>query len=125
MNHPFTKVPNVLFDQHLAYLSGSELKILLFIIRQTYGWFDKKTGGRKSRSRITHGLIMKKTGLSRRAISESIKSLADKKLIEITDYKENLLSDALERKGQFSLFYAPVFDTEASTRHIGQILNSI
>ena len=41
-----TQVPNELFDIHLPDLTFSELKILLFIIRQTYGW-RLKNGNRK------------------------------------------------------------------------------
>ena len=41
-----THVPNELFDTYLPKLSFSELKILLYIIRQTYGW-KLKNGKRK------------------------------------------------------------------------------
>jgi len=40
----FTNVPNIIFDTHLKDLGYAELKILLVIIRQTYGWKDKHTG---------------------------------------------------------------------------------
>ena len=79
-----TQVPNVIFDQYMSQLSPSELMVIFVIVRQTYGWIDKKNGGRKLRDRITHGQFITKTSLSRRVISKAIKSLAEKQLIIIT-----------------------------------------
>ena len=79
-----TQVPNVIFDTHLSFLTESELKLLLIIIRQTFGWFDKTTGRRKTRDRISHGQFIKKTGLSRRVISKALKSLIEKGLVTVT-----------------------------------------
>ena len=49
-----TPVPNILFDALLPTLTESELKVLLVIIRQTYGWFDFKTKKRKQRDWISY-----------------------------------------------------------------------
>jgi hypothetical protein len=32
----YTMVPDQLFDEHLAFLSGAELKVLLYIIRRRH-----------------------------------------------------------------------------------------
>jgi len=48
-----TGVPNQVFDIHLQHLGYAELKILLVIIRQTYGWRDKKTKSHKERDWIS------------------------------------------------------------------------
>ena len=102
----FTRIPNILFDKLLRELNNSELKILLVIIRQTYGWIDIKTKRRKERDRIAHSQFFLKTGLSRRIISESIKSLSQKNLIEITDSSGNSLINASDRKGQYQIYYS-------------------
>jgi hypothetical protein len=34
----YTQVPDELFDELMAYLSGAELKVLLYIIRRTFGF---------------------------------------------------------------------------------------
>jgi phage replication O-like protein O len=107
----FTQTPNVLFDQLLKELSNSELKILLVIIRQTNGWINKKTGGRKEKDRITHSQFILKTGLSRRIISGSIKSLSQRRIIEITDSSGNSLNNASERKGQYRIYYSSLLES--------------
>jgi hypothetical protein len=37
----YTQVPDELFDEQLPHLSGAELKVLLYIMRRTFGF--KKT----------------------------------------------------------------------------------
>ncbi|MBL7822579.1 MAG: replication protein, partial [Saprospiraceae bacterium] len=70
-----THVPNEVFDKWLAILTESEIKILLVIIRQTYGWIDRYTGRRKLRDRITRTQFMMKAGLSARIVSKTLNSL--------------------------------------------------
>lgn len=108
-----TQIPNVVFDVHLTKLSFSELKILLYIIRQTYGWITKN-GQRKKRDRITYGQFEAKTGLSRRIISGTIQSLIIKQLIRVTDYQGNILHVPQQRKGKVGIYYAPCFQTYAN-----------
>ena len=107
-----TQIPNVVFDIHLPQLSFSELKILLYILRQTKGW-KLKNGKRKTRDRITYGLFESKTGLSRRIISQTIQSLILKQLIRVTDFEGNILHTAQERKGKVCIYYAPYMQTYA------------
>lgn len=101
-----TQVPNIVFDEHLPALTESELKILLIIIRQTNGWIDKFTGKRKTRDRISHSQFINKTGLSRRIISNAIKSLCTKGLININCHIGNILDNSEDRKGKTSLIYS-------------------
>lgn len=107
-----TQVPNLLFDQYLPQLSFSELKISLYIIRQTYGW-KLKNGKRKQRDRITYGQLSKKTGLSKRIISETIQSLILKQLITVTDFKGNIIHLPQQRKGKVGIYYASNLQTNA------------
>ena len=101
-----TQFPNALVDTHLPNLTESEVKMILVILRQTNGWVDKTTGGRKSRDWISHGQFMKKTGLCRRVISKSLQSLVEKDLIQITCRYGNLLHRPEDRKGVTRMYYS-------------------
>jgi hypothetical protein len=101
-----TSVPNIIFDKYLPGLNLAEIKVLLIIIRQTQGWFDRRTGKRKARDSISQSQFVRKTALSRRIVSSAIKSLLKKKLIEVTDYKGNSLHNSEDRKGRSFLFYS-------------------
>lgn len=107
-----TQVPNELFDRHLPHLTHSELKLLLFIIRKTYGW-QLKSGKRKQRDRITHSQFIKGTGTSRRSLPSTIQSLVLKQLIQVTDSQGGLLHTPESRKGKVGIFYAPLFLSSA------------
>jgi phage replication O-like protein O len=101
-----TQIPNKLFDVYLKSLSKSELKILLTIMRQTYGWIHPKTKQRKKRDRISHSQFIQKTGLSRRSVIETLQTLIKKGLIQITDFNYNVLDCPTKRKGKKQLFYS-------------------
>ncbi|MBK8954979.1 MAG: replication protein [Saprospiraceae bacterium] len=101
-----TQVPNILFDEYLPKLTESELKILLIIIRQTSGWIDRYTGKRKTRDRISQSQFSLKTGLSVRTISETLKTLSQRGLINITGQNHESLNYSLDRRGKTKLFYS-------------------
>ena len=46
----YTPIPDELFDEQLPYLSGAEVKVLLYIMRKTFGW--KKDSDNISISRL-------------------------------------------------------------------------
>jgi len=79
-------VPDQLFDEHLAFLSGAELKVLLYIIRRTFGFkkdadsisISQMLGGieKKDGSRLDWGV-----GLSKPTLLQALRSLAEKNLI--------------------------------------------
>src|SRR5215212_7253360 len=82
----YTMVPDELFDEQLPYLSGGELKALLYIMRRTFGF--KKERDNISFSQICHGITTRDgkvldqgTGLSRSTAQIAIKGLLDKNLI--------------------------------------------
>src|SRR5215211_2133252 len=79
----FTQVPDVLFDELMAHLSEAELKVLLYIIRRTFGF--KKDSDNISLSQICHGITTREgevldigTGLSQQSAIT-----ASKRLVEI------------------------------------------
>ena len=82
----YTPVPDELFDEQLPDLSGAELKLLLYIIRRTFGF--KKESDNISLSQLLYGITTREgtvldrgTGLSKKTLLETIKSLAEKNLI--------------------------------------------
>jgi hypothetical protein len=76
----FTQIPNYFLDELMSELSDSELKVLLYIMRRTYG-FQKK-GDKISISQLQKGItnsdgvqIDRGTGLSNRSIINAVRSL--------------------------------------------------
>lgn len=128
--HETTQVPNIVFDRLLPSMTLAEIKLVLVIIRQTYGWVDQRTGKRKTRDRISHGQLVKKTGLTRKTISSTIKRLVTQGVIRITDRAGASLSQASSRKGQQALFYSFVpgplpLGYTSRGRHISETLAAL
>src|SRR4051812_8825444 len=83
-----TPVPDELFDELLADLSGAELKVLLYICRRTFGF--KKESDTISLSQIASGIVTrdgrvldKGTGLSKRHVQRALKSLEEKQTVTV------------------------------------------
>lgn len=65
----YTRIANELLDAIIEYsFSCGELKIILFIIRKTYGW-------QKNKSPISNGLIAKRLKMDVRYIKRRINKL--------------------------------------------------
>jgi len=82
----YTMVPDELFDRLLPYLSPSELKVLLYLVRRTFGF--KKDSDTISLSQICNGIktrtgkvIDNGTGLSRPAVIKGLKALENNNII--------------------------------------------
>ncbi|MBI3784815.1 MAG: replication protein [Deltaproteobacteria bacterium] len=82
----YTQVPDELFDELLATLSGAELKVLLYIIRRTFGF--KKISDNISLSQITDGIVTNDgkrldsgTGLVKSTAALALKGLVDRCII--------------------------------------------
>lgn len=78
----YTQTPNEFFDELLPTLKEGELRVLLVIMRQTFGW-------KKKWDQISFGQLERLTGMSRSAVIDSSKSLEDKKIIYIHQQGEN------------------------------------
>ncbi|MBN1429062.1 MAG: replication protein, partial [Anaerolineae bacterium] len=83
-----TPTPDELFDIWLPQLSGSELKVLLYIVRRTMGF--KKDADTISISQICSGIrtrdgrvLDQGTGLSRNTVIQAIKGLTEKGLVRV------------------------------------------
>lgn len=92
----YTQTPNEFFDDIAKTLKEGELRVLLVIMRQTFGW------GNKAWDRISITQLMDKTGMQRWAVVKSTKSLVEKGLI--TKHKEG-------RKGEEQSWYSLVVES--------------
>src|SRR6266536_119948 len=82
----YTQVPDELFDELMSHLSGAELKILLYVIRRTFGF--KKDSDTISLSQICNGIKTREgetldmgTGLSLSTVQLALKGLIDKNCV--------------------------------------------
>lgn len=82
----YTPVPDELFDEQLPELSGAELKVLLYVIRRTFGF--KRESDNISISQMLNGLhtydgrqLDRGVGLTKKTLLLAIKSLEEKNVI--------------------------------------------
>src|SRR5436190_8355550 len=81
-----TPVPDELFDELLADLSGAEVKVILYICRRTFGF--KKESDNISLNQMLHGITKKDgtqldrgLGLSKPTLLRALKDLTQKNII--------------------------------------------
>ncbi len=99
-----TCTPNKLFDTHL-HLKEVELKVLLVVIRQTYGYYDKKRGRHKEWDWISHTFFCKKTSKSSKAIGLAIQKLINKRLILVKNERGMLVLTPEQRRLSKKLYF--------------------
>lgn len=82
----YTPVPDQLFDELLADLSGAELKVLLYIMRRTFGF--KKDRDRIALSQLVGGITTRDgrvldrgTGLHKATVITALRGLREKEII--------------------------------------------
>lgn len=82
----FTPIPDQLFDEQLVDLSGAELKVLLYIMRRTFGF--KRDADAISLSQMLGGIVTKDgrvldrgTGLSKPTLLQALRSLVERNII--------------------------------------------
>ena len=88
-NPTTTPTPDLLFDHIMQELNQAELKVLLYIIRRTFGF--KKKFDDISLNQLVDGIRTKEgkvldrgTGLSKSAVARALRALKEKHLIEAT-----------------------------------------
>ncbi len=109
-----TNVPNTVFDTYLKDLGYAELKVLLVVIRQTYGWKDTRTNSYKRWDWISQQFFVKKTGLSQRAVSSAIAKLIPKRLILVKNGHNKVLYKASERQREAKLYFSCTLEPPSS-----------
>lgn len=84
----FTQVPDQLFDELLPELNGSELKVLLYIVRRTFGF--KRDADAISLSQMLDGIVTRDgrrldrgAGLTKKPLLKALKSLEARGMIVV------------------------------------------
>lgn len=76
-----TPVPNCLLDGWLPELTDTELRVLLVVVRATWGWQEEQ--GRRQRQWLSHRLLQMRTGRSSAAVSKAIEGLVQRGLLAV------------------------------------------
>ena len=116
-----TCTPNQLFDKHL-YLKEVELKILLVVIRQTYGYYDKKKGRSKEWDWLSISFFVKKTSKSRKSISLAIQQLINKKLILVKNERGVLVHTPELRRLSKKLYFKATLEQFFCRANVGNYM---
>ena len=102
-----TPIPDEVFDELLADLSGAEVKVLLYICRRTFGF--KKDSDTISLTQIAEGITTKDgrvldrgTGLSKRHVQRALKRLEEKQIVEV---KRQIGEDGVNEINVYSLHF--------------------
>jgi len=82
----YTQVPDELFDELLSELTGAELKVLMYVVRRTFGF--KRDSDHISLSQMVNGIVKKDgvvldkgTGLAKDSVARATKSLVEKGIL--------------------------------------------
>jgi DNA-binding transcriptional ArsR family regulator len=107
----YTQVPDELFDLLMPQLADNELRVLLYIVRRTFGF--KRNADTISLSQMIHGITTKDgqvldsgTGLSKSTVARGLKSLREKGIIVAT-------RNASKERGDQPTTYRLRFKTDA------------
>jgi phage replication O-like protein O len=102
-----TPIPDEIFDELLADLSGAELKVLLYICRRTFGF--KKESDAISLTQIAEGIttrdgrvIDRGTGLSKRHVQRALKRLEEQQIVEV---RRDMSRDGVNDINTYSLHF--------------------
>jgi DNA-binding transcriptional ArsR family regulator len=109
----YTQVPDELFDLLMPQLADNELRVLLYIVRRTFGF--KRDADTISLSQMVHGITTRDgsvldagTGLSKSTVARGLKSLREKGIIVAT-------RNASKERGDQPTTYRLRFKTDVST----------
>jgi hypothetical protein len=90
----FTQVPNVFFDEHLPTLNGTEAKVLMYVIRKTFGW--GKESDTISREQFLSGIIKHDgtrldsgAGVSQASLIRALETLKERGLLICESQKDS------------------------------------
>lgn len=71
----YTQIPNLILD-NMGQLSDAELRVLLFLCRQTFGWHRENT------KKASTAFIAKSTGMSDQGVINGVKRMIEKGIVE-------------------------------------------
>lgn len=97
----FTPGPNIFYDELFKTLKEGELRIVLVLVRQTYGWH-------KAADRISLSQLAEKSGMERSSVCKSLNSLIAKGIV---------IKHKFGEQGRERCYYALVMESiEEETR---------
>jgi hypothetical protein len=106
-----TPVPNRIIDEVMPYLSDTELRVLMVVVRSTLGW--QEGTGRKESDWLSHRQLQARTGRSSAVVSRAVDGLVKRGLIRVTNEVGRELRDSHERsRSRGRLFYRLTSDSE-------------
>jgi len=115
-----TLVPNLVIDGLMPRLRDTEFRLLLVVLRQTWGWH-------KERDWLTHGQLKRRTGRSSAALSKAISVLVRANLILVRNRSGRILETAAERRReQASLYFSlhPILIVDVFRRQVREAQSS-
>jgi len=71
----YTQTPNLFLDEHLPEMGCAETKVVLAVIRQTFGWH-------KDKDRLSISQLMEMTGLSNRGVIDGTRAAMERGVID-------------------------------------------
>lgn len=85
LENGYTQIANPVMDRICSFkLDGTEIRVLLFIIRKTWGW-------KKKEDKISYSQIAKGVGISRRRAIRTVNRLVSHKTLAIKKGKTNTI----------------------------------
>ena len=118
----YTQVPDELFDELLSQLNESELKVLLYIVRRTFGF--KKDSDNISIAQICKGIktrdgkiLDKGTGLGKSSVVRAIKGLEGKNII-IAHRRKNQKRGFLPTTYSLNIIKLPLSQNETRVKNL-------
>jgi hypothetical protein len=119
----YTPVPDEIFDDLIDFLSNAELKVLLYIVRRTFGF--KKLSDNISFSQLCRGITTREgeildrgTGLSKSTVALAVKSLTEKNIIVV---RRNISKEKGFEPTTYALNFADAPLSENRTRVVRKI----
>jgi DNA-binding transcriptional ArsR family regulator len=121
----YTQVPDELFDELLPELSGAELKVLLYIIRRTFGF--KRDRDSISLSQMLNGvqsrsgeMLDRGAGVSKPTLLQALRSLEERGIIE-TERRRS--AEKGDEPTVYTLRFAP--DQRSGQKPIRPLVNKL
>lgn len=104
---PFVPLPCPVIDAILPTLKDTELRVLLVVLRQTWGWRGPE-GKPKERDWLSHRQLKERTGRASEAVSAAVDALVRRGLVCVENEQgAELVTAAERRRVQARLYYRP------------------
>ncbi len=99
-----TPTPNWLYNGEMKKMNETELKVVLLVTRQTLGWYDPMTKGRKEQDYISQSQFKMVTGQYSAAIARAIQTCIEHGWIIARD-KTGMVCDTPKKRARHKIWY--------------------